>query len=356
MNARILWAVIRKDLTLYFRNRFFAYITIAGIALYILLYMLMPSEVDEVLTLGVYAPDMPATFTEFLGGSGIRITAFESDEALQQAVIDSDYVAGIVLTEDVINTIARGETTAVTVYFASDAPQESINALRSVLRLAFNEMSNTLNGSPLRLELREEIIGPDMIGQQLALRNRLLPLMAVMLLVMEMMGLGSLIAEEVTTGTLNALLITPLSVPGLFVGKAILGILMAFTQASILMALTGNLSWAPLLILTTLLIGGLVVTGLAFLIASASRGMMSVMAWSMLVIIIMLIPSYGVVFPGTVTGWAQLIPSYYLFDTIHKVVNFGASWSAVSSNLLVLLAMGIGFMAAGVVVMERKLR
>lgn len=356
MNARILWAVIRKDLTLYFRNRFFAYITIAGIALYILLYMLMPSEVDEVLTLGVYAPDMPATFTEFLGSSGIRITAFESDEALQQAVIDSDYVAGIVLTEDVINTIARGETTAVTVYFASDAPQESINALRSVLRLAFNEMSNTLNGSPLRLELREEIIGPDMIGQQLALRNRLLPLMAVMLLVMEMMGLGSLIAEEVTTGTLNALLITPLSVPGLFVGKAILGILMAFTQASILMALTGNLSWAPLLILTTLLIGGLVVTGLAFLIASASRGMMSVMAWSMLVIIIMLIPSYGVVFPGTVTGWAQLIPSYYLFDTIHKVVNFGASWSAVSSNLLVLLAMGIGFMAAGVVVMERKLR
>lgn len=356
MNARILEAVILKDLVLYFRNRFFAYITIAGIALYILLYMLMPSEVDEVLTLAIYAPDMPATFTEVLGGSGIRITALESDEALQQAVIDADYMAGIVLTGEVIDQLARGEAATITVYFASDAPQESIDALRTVLRLTFSELGNTLSGSALRLELREEIIGPDMTGQQLALRNRLLPLMAVMLLVMEMMGLGSLIAEEATTGTLRALLITPLSVPGLFVGKAVLGILMAFTQASILMALTGNLHWAPLLILTTLLIGGLVVTGLAFLIASASKGMMGVMAWSMLVIIVMLLPSYGVVFPGTVTDWARIIPSYYLFDTIHQVVNFGASWSDVGNNLLVLLVMGIGFMAAGIVVMERKLR
>jgi ABC-type multidrug transport system permease subunit len=165
-----------------------------------------------------------------------------------------------------------------------------------------------------------------------------------------------LIAEEVTTGTLRALLITPLNVPGLFTGKAIVGILLAFTQSSILMALTGNLRWEPILILTTLLLGGLVVTGLAFLIASASRGMMSVMAWSLLIIIIMLIPSYGVVFPGAVTSWAQLIPSYYMYDTIHQVVNFGASWGVVGTNLLVLLVMGFVFMAAGVFVMERKLR
>jgi hypothetical protein len=306
--------------------------------------------------LAVYAPTIPDAFIEFLGGNDITIAALESDEALQKAVIDSEYVAGIVLTGDAINGIARGQTTAITVYFASDAPQEVVNALRTVLRLAFNELSYTLGGNPLRLELREQIVGPDMTGQQLAVRNRLLPLLAVMLLVLEMMGLGSLIAEERSAGTLNALLITPLNVPGLFAGKAVVGILLAFTQASLLMALTGSLRWEPLLILTTLLLGGLVVTGLAFLIASASRGFMTVMAWSILVVIIMLIPSYGVVFPGAVTSWARIIPSYYMFDTIHQVVNFGASWGAVGTNLLTLLVMGIVFMAAGVFVMERKLR
>lgn len=356
MNAHILGALILKDLMLYFRNRFFAFITILGLVIYILLYTLLPSQVDESLTLAVYAPTIPDVFLNFLSSNDIAIASLESDEALQKAVIDSEYMAGVALTGETINGIVRGQETAVTVYFASDAPQEIIDALRTVLRLAFNELSYTLSGNPLRLEFNEVIIGPDMTGQQLAVRNRLLPLLAVMLLVLEMMGLGSLIAEEAATGTLQALLITPVSVSSLFIAKAVVGILLAFTQASVLMALTGNLKWEPLLILITLLLGGLVVTGLAFLIASASRGMMSVMAWSMLVIIIMLIPSYGVVFPGGVTNWAKVIPSYYLFDTIHQVVNFGASWGTVGNNLLILLVMGIVFMAAGVWVMERKLR
>jgi ABC-2 type transport system permease protein len=356
LNARILGTLILKDLRLYFRNRFFAFITIAGVTLYIVLYLLLPAAVDESLTVAVYAPTIPPVFLQFLSGNDITVASLESDEALREAVINSDYVAGVVLTGDVINNIMRGQATTVTVYFASDAPPEVVNALRPVLRLAFNELSYTLTGNPLRLEFSEQIIGPDMSGQQLAVRNRLLPLLAVMLLVLETMGLGSLIADEFEAGTLRALLVTPVNIPGLFTGKAIFGVLLAFAQASLLMALTGNLRWEPLLILTTLLISGLVVTGLAFLIASVSRSMMSVMAWGVLAIIIMMIPSYGVVFPGMVTNWAQIIPSYYMFDTIHQVVNFGASWGAVANNLIILLVMGVGLMAAGIVVMERKLR
>lgn len=356
MNTRILGALILKDLTLYFRNKFFAFITIAGVVIYILVYVLMPTSVDEDLTLAIYAPTIPDTFVEFLGGNDIKLASLESEEGLQQAVIDSQYAAGIVLTGDVIAGIALGRDTVVTVYFASDAPPEIVDALRTVLKFAFNELSYTLSGNPIRLELQEQIVGPDMTGQQLAVRDRLLPLLAVLLLVMEMMGLGSLIAEEVATGTLKALLITPLTVSGLFVGKAVVGILLAFTQAALLMALTGNLAWEPLLILTTLLLGALVVTGLAFLIAAASRGMMGVMAWSIFVIIILMIPSYGVVFPGALTSWSRVIPSYYMFDTIHQVINFGASWGAVGTNLLILLGMGTAFMAAGIVVMDRKLR
>jgi ABC-2 type transport system permease protein len=355
MNTRIISALIRKDVMLYFRNRFFAFITIAGVAIYTLLYLAMPATVDEDLTLAVYAPTIPEAFINFLSSSDITLAAMESDEALQQAVIDGEYAAGVVLTGDVITGILRGEQTTVRVYFAADAPPEIVDSFRTVMRLAFNELSYTLRGDPLRINFQEQIIGPDMTGQQLAVRNRLLPMLAVLLLVMEVMGLGSLIADEVETGTVRALLVAPVTVPGLFAGKAIFGVLLAFVQAAILMALTGNLRHEPLVILVTLLLGGLVVTGIAFLVASASRGMMSVMAWGMLIVIIMMIPSYGVVFPGTLTGWAQAIPSYYMFDTIHQVVNFGASWGAISTNLLVLLAMGIILLGAGVAVLQRRI-
>lgn len=356
MNARILGVVIQKDLILYFRNRFFALITILGVVLYIVIYSLMPSDVDESLTLAVYAPTIPSAFLDFLGDNDITIAPVESDEALQQAVIDSKYVAGIVISGEVVSGILSGQETTVTVYFASDAPQEVVNAMRVVLELAFNELSYALNGNPLNVALSEQVIGPDMTGQQIAARNRLLPLLAVMMLVLEMMGLGNLIAEETTAGTMKAILITPLTVRELFAGKAVVGVLLALIQSALLMAFTGSLRSEPVLIMTTLLLSSLVVTGFAFLIASVSRSLMTIFGWSILIIIVMMIPSYGVVFPGGLTDWVRVIPSYYMYDTIHQVVNFGASWSAVASNLVVLLAMGAAVLAAGVFVMERKLR
>ncbi|MBK8026820.1 MAG: ABC transporter permease [Chloroflexi bacterium] len=356
MNARVLGVLIQKDLILYFRNRFFAFITVGGLIVYIALYLLLPATIDESLTLAVYAPSLPDTLLEFLSGNDITLAPKESEEALEQSVIASEYAAGIALPADIVAAMLSGRETTVKVYLASDAPPEIVDAMRTVLRLAFNEMSYTLSGNPLRLEFNEQIVGQDMTGQQLAVRDRLLPLLAVMVLVIETMGLGSLIAEEVEAGTLKALLITPVNVAGLFASKAIFGILLAFIQAALLMGLTGGLRTEPILVLVTLLLGGLVVVGLAFLIASASRGMMGVMAWSILIIIAMLIPSYGVVFPGVASSWSQLVPSYYMLDTVHQVVNFGASWGAVANNLLILLVTGILLLAAGVVVMERKLR
>lgn len=356
MNARVLRTLIAKDFMLYFRNRFFAFITVGGLIIYVLLYVALPSTVDESLTLAVYAPTIPPVFLDFLSGNDITIAALESDDALREAVIRSEYAAGVALPGDVVRAILSGDATTVTVYFASDAPTEIVDALRSVLRLAFNELSYTLSGNPLNLTFNEQIIGRDMTGEQLAFRSRLLPLLAIMLLLLESMGLGSLITEEVEARTLQALLVTPVTVPGLFAGKALFGILLAFTQAALLMALTGSLTHEPILILTTLLISALTVTGFAFLIASVSRGMMSVMAWGVLLVFVMLVPSYGVVIPGLATGWAQAIPSYYMFDTIHQVVNFGASWQAVSGNLIILLVMGVAFMAAGILVMQRRLR
>lgn len=356
MNARIIGTLFAKDFMLYFRNRFFAYITLFAVVMYIIIYALMPAAVDEDLTVALYAPAIPPIFLQFLGGNDIQIAAMDSEEALREAIASREYSVGLALSVEATEAIVRGAETSIPIYFMADLPQEVVDAMRSVLRLAFNELSYTLSGNPLRLELREQIIGPDMAGQQIAARDRLVPLLAAMLLIMEMMGLASLITEEVEQGTLPALLITPASMPDIFIAKAGLGIGLAFVQAALVMAFTGNLGHETLLLLVTLLLGGMLVTGLGFLIASVSRDMMSVFGWSMVVIILMFIPAFGVVFPGTLSAWAQFIPSYYLLDTIHQVINFGASWGAVTSNLLVLLAFGVVLLGAGIFVMERKMR
>jgi hypothetical protein len=62
-------------------------------------------------------------------------------------------------------------------------------------------------------------------------------MMAVFMLMVETWGLAALISAEVEAGTLRALLVTHLNVPGLFISKGVTGILMAFVQAVILVGL-----------------------------------------------------------------------------------------------------------------------
>jgi len=356
MNWQIIGALLRKDLTLYFRNRFFAFITILALVFYVLIYLVMPQTVDEDLSVAVYAPSIPPIVLNFLSDNDLTIQDFDSEDALQAAVTSGEYPVGIVLSSDFLTSVISSQPTTLRAYFSSDTPVEINDALRTVLGNAFNELSYSLSGDPLNISFEEEVLGPDMVGQQIAMRDRMLPLFATFVLLVETMGLGSLISEEVEQRTFQAVLITPARVIDVFTSKGVLGVGLALIQAVVLMALTNTLHANPLLLIVTLLIGSVFVTGVAFLIASAARDIMAVLGWGILVLLVLSIPSFGVIFPGTVSDWVKAIPSFYLVDTVHRVVNFGADWSAVGTNLVVLLAVSVAVLGLGVLALERKFR
>ena len=81
---------------------------------------------------------------------------------------------------------------------------------------------------------------------------------------------------------------------------------------------------------------------------------MSVMAWGMLAILLLGLPAFTILVPGLASNWIKLIPSYYLVDTVYRVINFGAGWGDVAGNLVWLVFYAAAFMALGVVVLKRK--
>ena len=211
-------------------------------------------------------------------------------------------------------------------------------------------------GASLPVEFNEEVLGPDLAGSLIPTRNRMLPLLAVFILMIEVLGLASLISEEITTGTIKGLLVTPLSMEGLFTAKGVFGVLFAFVQVTILMLITGGLLRQPLLMLLLLLVGAIMVTGVAFLIASASKDMLSVMSKGVLVLLILAIPAFNVLLPGLTTDWIKAIPSYYLVDGVHKIVNFEATLAVVWTNVLILGAFAAVFLTLGVFALRRQFR
>lgn len=351
MNWRIVGALAAKDLSLFFRKKGFLALTLLGLVFYLVIYFVLPASASDSLKIGVYAPEIPPVF-QALPEEGLEIATVDSEEVLKERVGDGTYIVGISLPPDLLDKLNAREKPDISLYFTADIPAET----RAAVEALVNQAAAMLTGLPQNVEISEEVLGEDLAGTTIPPRDRLRPLLAVFIIFMEILGLANLIAEEVQRRTAQALLVTPATAIDLFAAKSIAGIGLAFVQAVLFMAIVGGLNLNPVIILVALLIGSMLAIGLSFLIAAFAKDFMSVLAWSVPVLIILVIPALGVMIPGSITGWVKAIPSYYLVDAIHRVANFGSGWGDVWGSLLVLLGYTAVIIAAGILVLRRKLQ
>ena len=87
MNARIIRALVAKDVLLFFRNRIFAYASLGGIVAYAGIYFVMPREVNETLEMGLYEPSDPPLFEQEMVGEAVILKKMESDHELNSMAL-----------------------------------------------------------------------------------------------------------------------------------------------------------------------------------------------------------------------------------------------------------------------------
>jgi ABC-2 type transport system permease protein len=352
MNGRVIKALLKKDFSLFTNNRFYLLITVVGIVFFIGVYFVLPSELNEEFSLAMYAPVVPPAFTELTHHEGVKVKYFPDEASLKEAVLNGDYQVGIALPADIMDVWASGGKPQIAVYYSSTAPPEISAAIITLVK----ELAYTQTGQSLTFNTTEEILGPDLLGDQIALRDRMRPLLAVFILLVEILTLASLIAVEIEQGTARALLVTPMRISELFIAKGLLGVGLAFAQTVLFMALVGGFSHQPFIILLTLVIGSVMVVGIGFLLASLTRDVMAVTGWGMLILVLLAVPGFGTVIPGLISNWAKVIPSYYLTDTINRVANYSAGWGDVSINLAILAGISAVVIWAGMFVLRRRYR
>jgi ABC-type multidrug transport system permease subunit len=266
--------------------------------------------------------------------------------------MQNEYPVGIALPEDLLTKLAKGEKPTITVYFSSSAPLEMKGAITALV----NQLAYLATGQESPLEMQTEILGPDLLGAQIPWRDRLIPMMAIMILGTEILSLAALISTEVEQNTVRALLVTPLKLHHLFTAKAILGIGLAFIQVLLFMIVVGGLSQEPLTMILVLFIGSVLVTGLGFLVAAMARDMMGITSWGMITVIIFFIPALGGMIPGMLSDWAKVLPSYHLVDAVSRLSNYGASFSDISSHFLIMLGWSAAFAISGILALGRRYR
>jgi ABC-2 type transport system permease protein len=347
--------LVVNDIKLFFRHRFFAIVTALGVVFYLIIYFLLPNQVEESLGMAFFIEDREIPLYQRLVDEGGNYTLFDSEAEMLTALEESgDYFVGLSLPADLTAAAASGEEVALNAYYAPSVPAEAKQIFHDVLVLVANSVNPETMSSLTRFNETEVVLGDDMTGAPLTMRDRFAPLLLMMIVVIEVFGLATLLNRDVDNGTARALVTGPLRLHQFFLGKALMGMLLAFGQVLILSAVMGILGTAPLLLLATLLLGSLLMVGVGFLIAAISKDSTSVMGWAIVFIIPMVFPGFSVLLPGLATGWMEFIPSYYFVDSLHRIINFSAGWEDVAGNLANLLMVGAGSMAVGTAAILRK--
>jgi len=350
-------ALIEKDLTLYFRNQFFALVTGLGLVAYLAIYFLMPASAEDELSFGLYLEAPTASAVDERLEEFVNTQQFDSEEALVAALEENELPAGLSLTAEQAAAIEQGESATLRAYYAPGITGDIRSAYDDVLAVLINVVGSPAGADFGTIEEESEVLGPDLSGEPIAARDRLLPtLILAVLMITETMGLATLITEEVEKDTVRALLTTPLRLSHFFSGKTIMGVSLAFVQVLFIIIVTGRITAAPLMLVTTLLLGSLLVTGLAFIIAALSNDFTSVMGYSVIFLMVLAIPAITVIFPAIASEWVEVIPTFYLVDTLHRVLNFGAGWGDVSLNLLTLSMISLGALGLGSLALRRRLQ
>ncbi len=340
-------AIIAKDFKEFTRDRFYLFMAILGLVFYVAIFWLLPSDVDETISVGVVGTSS-FDFSDVVAGEGsggLAIVEYENVEELTSAVEAGDEVTvGMAFPSDM-------STPVIEVFIGPDVPSSLEGAVTGMA----TEIAYAAVGIPPPVSgfaTEEVVLGEDRVGNQASLQDKFAPLLAFLILMVEMLSLAGLVASEIQDKTVKAITVTPARVSDFLTAKAVFGTALAFVQVAVLIAAIGGLAHAPALLLTALLLGSVLVTGFGLLAGSIGKDFVGILFWSMLIFIPLLIPAMALLFPGSTATWIKAIPSWPLAEVLVDVSTEGAGWAEAAPlmGLLALwgaLAFAVGWFALG---------
>jgi len=351
MNRDVVGAIVRKDFVTFTRDRFYLFITVLGLVAFVAMYWLLPSSVDETIRLGVSYPSGQG----FLGPAAeanadeLSITVFPDRGSLYAAIEEGeqDIVAGIAFPAELV-----GGSAPVELLVPAGVPPEYLPLMEGIATQAALFVSG--DSSSINLATRTVVLGTDRVGDQVSMQEQMRPLLAFFVLMMETLALASLVSVEVQERTVTAVLVTPARTRDFIAAKAVLGTILALAEVLLLMILIRGFVGDVPVLLAALVLGALLVTGVGLLAGSSGRDFMGVMFLALALMIPLMIPAFGALFPGSADAWIKVLPTYGLVEAIVGVTTRGESWSDVAPALFALGAWCLILLGLGASILRRR--
>jgi len=398
--ASIIQAIVWKDLREIFRDRLWMIITPLSMLFVVVVFWMMPAKVNETLILGVYPPAFVQVFEAIderegdegdddgSRSGGLEVVPFDDVGRLAAAVSGTSdgpegqkITIGVAFPGDMSGKIWSGanafgeemtgeqvgppqvptEKVTVTVYVDAGIPEGITGAISSVIREIVIGMQAAAAGIdpgealPVTMPAKETIIlGEDRAGRQVPLRQKIRPILAILLLLVETLALAGLVAVEIERRTVTALLVTPARGGDVLAAKALTGTILALGQGLFFLLATGSPGDDWLLLGTLMLLGAVMMSALGLISGAAGRDFMSTLFCGLALVAPLMIPAFAILFPGGASLWVKVLPSYGLCAAMVEVVGYGRGWGHVAPYFGMILAWNGVILGAALFILKRR--
>ena len=272
---------------------------------------------------------------------------------------------GIQIPPDFTRRLHAGHTATVQVLIDGSSSTTALQALNTAVAVAFRKSVNLLLAETGRTELPVEVRPQMLYNPSMRAPNFFVPgVIGMALQIATVFAAAMSIVRERERGTLENLLVSPLSRWGLMLGKMVPFLCISMTMALILLVILRWLfqveisgSVTMLFVATLLYVFALINLGLLLSTKAQTQ------AQAILLGLSMLLPSVffsGYIFPRETMPWifyaiSQLLPITYYLELMRAVVLKGASFADFWHHLLVLGLMGVVLFVACALRFRRKI-
>jgi ABC-2 type transport system permease protein len=155
--------------------------------------------------------------------------------------------------------------------------------------------------------------------------------------------------------TLNALLVTPVTMSEVLLAKAVLGFLLVTAMSYIALALNGVLDTISFALVVTLAVAAIVCVEIGLLYGTLAKDAKSLYTLVKTLNIFLAGPVIFYLFPDWSRWVAKVFPTYWLINPLYEIVFRGASLADVRGDLAVAAAIGVVLLAP-IVLLARRLQ
>jgi len=309
--------------------------------------------------------------------SMFKLTNLSSVSALKDSIQRGDLEGGIIIPGNFSTSLLSGKQGTVMIMTDTSNPQVS-STIQALLSAVFNEMSTgmaqqevmALNpsvgpGGALAIVQPLKVVAQGIVPGSSNYFEFVAPgIMAMTVMMSVMTGLPGAISQEKEVGTMDGMMVAPISRLSIILGKTLAQTARGLLQGVILMILAvvlfgvtiqGNI----LLVFGLLLLGVFSFVGLGIVLTSITSDQQTATMLMTTIMFPMMFLS-GVFFPIQQMPWymqdiSKMLPLSYATDALRKVVVLGAGIPDIATDLTILIAFGIVMTAIAVPVFRRAM-